>query len=116
MVLIEIVVVVGVLSIILVIAIDSLANPNGPQVGGPCRLITRPWRKDYCSGGCAAGQVCVVTLYRPWAWGLGSQAAACSCGTPVTPLPPGSVPTIPPTAVGPGSGGIAPVGEDTNPQ
>jgi hypothetical protein len=102
MVLIELLIVVAGVIIVILVAVAILANPNGPPVAGACGLVRRTIKKDYCSGTCPPGQVCVVTATRPWAGGIGgaTQAAACGCAVAVAVLPP-------PGSLQPGSGGEA---------
>lgn len=118
-VLIELLIVLAGVTIVIITVIAILANPAGPAIAGPCRLVVRKWRKDYCSGACPGGKTCVVTSTKPWAWGMGTQAATCACGVVVGPGGGG--------AVGPGGGGalvnpsgglpsdIGPVTGDTHP-
>lgn len=118
LVLVELLIVVAAIIIVVLIVVAIMANPKGPPVAGPCRLVTRRFRKDYCSGTCAGTQTCVVVATKPWAWGIfgATQAAACACGTPVGAPPPGSVPGIPAPAASPSGGtaeDIAPVTSDT---
>lgn len=99
MVLVELLIIIAGVAIVIITVYAILTNPNGPPVAGPCKLVTRPVRKDYCSGTCASGQTCLVTGTKPWAL-FGTQARTCACGTVIPPLvaPPGSVPGVPPTS------------------
>lgn len=116
MVLIELVILIAGVCIVIITVIAIIANPNGPPVTGPCRLVTRTIRKDYCSGNCPGGQTCIVTATRPWAWGIGgaTQAAACACGTVVGIPPAGSVPGAPSPPPSGGDAGIAPITGSTH--
>ncbi len=123
MVLIELLIVVAGICIVVITVIAILANPNGPAVAGPCRLVTRSIRKDYCSGTCPPGSTCVVTRTKSWAWGIGgaTQAAACACGLAVPGGagvgPGGAGGRVNPPPVGGGAAGtdgIAPVTGDTH--
>ena len=81
-----------------------LFNPTGPVVAGPCRLVTRTFLRDYCSGACPAGQICTPATTRRYLL-LGTQPATCACGT-VVPAATGGI--TPPPVTG-GIGSIAPI-------
>jgi hypothetical protein len=88
MVLVELLVIVAGVIIVILVVIAVLSNPSGPPVAGPCGLVVRSIRKDYCSGTCPGGPPCSVTAIKPWGFGLGTQAAACACPIPITPRQP----------------------------
>jgi hypothetical protein len=99
----DIVVVVGIVAGVVIYAGLLLSNPLGPPVAGPCRLVTRRFLRDYCSGACAPGQACVAIVTRPYLL-LGTQAAACACG--VVTVAGGATGTVTtPSTSGPGSPG-----------
>lgn len=62
----DIVVVVVIVAGVVIYAGLLLSNPLGPPVAGPCRLVTRRFLRDYCSGVCAPGQACVAIATRPY--------------------------------------------------
>ncbi len=80
-VIVTVVVVVVVAGVVIYVGL-LLFNPVGMAVPGPCRLITRTFLRDYCSGACPPGQSCVPTTTRRYLL-LGTQPATCACGTVV---------------------------------
>jgi hypothetical protein len=90
MVLIELLIVVAVGVVVAIIVVAWWIS--GPAVAGPCGLVVRTWRPDYCSGSCPAGSTCVATATRPYGWGLlGVQASACACGRIIGAVTPGGL-------------------------